>query len=302
MKAYRYQISLKQGIQLGSKFIDTREGILIEKQGNWVEAAPLPHFSVDNIDDVIAALRDEAPPPPSLQFAFESLETPCSSAAQPVNALLQGDPQSILRRCRQLAHEPCSAAKLKVGRRDWVKEAELVKDISDLLRSDQNLRLDANRGWEWQTAVKFAKAISGTRIQYIEEPLREASMLEEFFIETGIPYALDESLLEDRQLSSFPNAAAYIAKPTLLGSLTKLKKMKSLKVPVIFSACYESGVGIGQLIRLAHHFESDEPAGFDTYSYLASDTLRIPLKISDWKIHSPENFEIARDRIQEIPL
>lgn len=66
-------------------------------------------------------------------------------------------------------------------------------------------------------------------------------------------------------------------KPTLLGSLAHCEALvtraRELRLKVIVSSCFESGVGLGQLARLAGEWAPDQAPGLDTRRWLARDLL-----------------------------
>jgi O-succinylbenzoate synthase len=63
----------------------------------------------------------------------------------------------------------------------------------------------------------------------------------------------------------------------LLGSLANsealVARARELRLKVIVSSCFESGVGLGQLARLAGEWAPDQAPGLDTKRWLASDLL-----------------------------
>jgi len=302
MKAYRYKTPLTQPIRLGETWIEHREGVLLESANGWSEAAPLPHFSNESIGDVIDALKHHRTALPSLQFALQGQEQPILAQTLSINALLQGTTEQVLSRCEKLADSACGAAKLKVGRDAVSADAVLVRAVRKALRSDQTLRLDANRAWDWNAAIDFAAQVKDLDIEYIEEPLQDSSCLEEFAKQTQLPYAIDESVVEALPLRQFEHAAAIVIKPTVVGVGKRMDEAVSLGKPIIFSACYESGVGLARIVQLASQIGATAPAGLDTYSYLAEDVLSARLEIKDWRIHVPSSLEIDRKKLEEIPL
>ena len=220
----------------------------------------------------------------------------------PVCALLQGTFAEILRGAEKLSGEPsCCAVKLKVGRQPNVEEdARLVRQVRSSLASHQRLRLDANRAWDFATARQFARGIAGCDIEYLEEPLQDPHQLETLYSATGLPYALDETLSEGMSLGGFPQVAALIIKPTLLGGQSRVEALKSLGTPLVFSACYESGVGIARVAELAQLYSPTIPAGLDTYSWLAEDVLRQRWSMRDWQLTIDADMAVDTGKLEEV--
>lgn len=275
IRAYRFCIPLARELTLKGKSYREREGILLESDGQWAEASPLPGFSTETIDEVIAALRGERLPPASVEFALESLQEPLRPPLRvPFNHLLLGDRVSVLENARRCAASSCQAVKLKVGRGTLDVDIQVIREVRECLPAATALRLDANQAWSFAEAISVLGQLSDLEIEYIEEPLQDASQLEALYAETGIRYALDETLLRETHLQAWPNAAALICKPTLLGGRKAVTRLAALGKPIVFSAAFESGVGIARLVQLASEFSPQIPAGLDTLDWLSQDLLR----------------------------
>lgn len=302
MRAFRYDLPLTKPIKLRGSSHSVREGVLLKSEVGWGDAAPLPGFSRESLQDVLRAWR--AGPPfalPSLQFAYDSASRPLTAGAVPLNALLAGSTRQILARARQIARSKCSTIKLKIGRRgDLESDAELVWQVRRRLRADQHLCLDANRAWDESSAIAFGQRLAGCDIEYIEEPLADPTNLEAFYRQTTIPYALDETLTEQPTLARFPSAAAFVCKPTMLGSRERMEELVATGKPLVFSASFESGVGIARIAQWAAEFAPHVPAGLDTYSWLAHDVLTRRLEMTAWVLRLPHDLEVNRSLLVEI--
>lgn len=361
---YHYTLPLRQPLALRGKTITKRTGLLlklIDENGavGWGEAAPLPGFSRESLEQCIDSFSGFAESirnreyfevfqerahlssenkevPPSVSFAIESAlqailghedEFNTSASSIELSALLSGDRESILEKARTLRERKIRCAKLKVGRGEIHDEAGLVLDVSRILGTDCSLRLDANRAWSLEDAKAFAAAISGIAIEYIEEPLRNPDELETFHSETGLPYALDETLYEmpppanakdvlnvllgERRALWF-NAAAWVWKPTLLhvpmlGPALQGLVQDEFAPKLVISAAFESGAGIASLVKYAAScMDSGVAAGLDTYAWLAEDVLLSPLPLSGGQADVPAMCSRARkidmSRLETIPL
>ena len=301
MKTFRYRLPLREPIEVAGNALSWREGVLLKTEHGWGEAAPLPGYSRETLDDVVNALQ--AGPPfefPSLRFAWESAASTLDTIDVPVNALLTGKPDDVIRACQDLAAAPCRAVKIKVGRSTVESDVALIRAARDCLRHDQSLRLDANRAWTFSQARSFCLAIPQLAIEYLEEPLTRPELCEELFRQTGLPYALDETLSETDDLSTFPNVAAFVVKPTKIGGNTDIRTLVRHGKPVVLSACFESGVGTAHVARLAHQFSSEVPVGLDTYPKLMEDVLRSRLKFQDWRLRVGGPLEVACERLVDV--
>jgi O-succinylbenzoate synthase len=203
-----------------------------------------------------------------------------AAAAVPVNGLLLGAGDDLLRFAEALLASGYRALKLKVGRVDVREEAAQVRRLRDLAGPEVELRLDANRAWEYPEARAFLGAVSDSRVAYIEEPLRDPTRLVRLAGETGVPVALDETLVEAgiEALERWRGVKVVVLKPTLLGGFEMCwwmarRALNAGMTPVV-SASFESGVGLADLAHLAAGFrQPDVAAGLDTYRWFTQDVL-----------------------------
>lgn len=236
---YKFYLPLKSPLHLRGETVHQREGLLLRLEAEdgshgWGEAAPLPGFSGENVEQAqevllrcarrlagmeipaeygyfegaeIARSDDCA----SVGFAVEaawfamladSARTPLYHYLNPaasdrlrVNALLSGEEEFVLARADAAREAGYSAAKLKVGG-DPVEAAALCQKVRGLLPAPIILRADANRAWNMAEAEAFAYAAADCHLDYVEEPLHDPFRLPEFLQSTGMPYAVDETLHE----------------------------------------------------------------------------------------------------------
>jgi o-succinylbenzoate synthase len=198
-----------------------------------------------------------------------------------VQALLAGDDDTIAAKARELRATPgaCRTVKLKVGDVGADAAARRVALVAGSLGPDWRLRLDANRAWEFDEAEAFWRQVREWPIEYVEEPLRDWARLRELRTTCGARYALDETPREENPVIDgiLDGASALVHKPTMM----RLEDMPETErdIPICVSASFESGVGIAALASLAFVSDPDQPAGLDTYAWLAEDVLeeRLPL-------------------------
>jgi O-succinylbenzoate synthase len=203
-----------------------------------------------------------------------------------VNALISHD-NDVTEKVRQFKRDGYRAVKLKVGRRPPEDDIRRTRDAFHELGGDTTLRLDANRAWDFEEAVRFAEGISDCTLAYIEEPLADPSRLEEFVTRTGLRVALDESLvgLTPSRLNDYSFVSAVVLKPTLLGGFERSAQLarvaKSRDMKVVISSSFESSVGIAALAQLAAAFDTfNTPAGLDTLTYFEKNLLAEPIEIA----------------------
>ncbi len=204
----------------------------------------------------------------------------------PVNALLvdNGEWEAHL---QALLAEGYTTIKLKVGRKSPAEEGERVRAISRRLPPGVRLRLDANRAWTPEEAVEFGQAVRGCPVEYIEEPLRDAAEIPQFYQATGLPCALDESLPDHNPEGFVPpsGVTALVLKPSVIGgvaaTLTWAALARKHHLKVVISSPVESGVGLAMAAQLAAGLhEEGVAAGLDTWRYLQEDLIRPRFSVS----------------------
>lgn len=237
---YRYDLALSEPVTLKDATLQRREGALIRLSADggpegWGEAAPLPGFSPESLEDTIEHLRATTPGllgrempanlsasgdapfpehdrlPPSARFGLEvallNLHTASRGETLPdllahhpaqtiyTNGLLSGSTEDALENASHMREEGYRAVKLKVGRRRLAEDVGLVLRVAEILGDGVSLRLDANRAWGFEEAMEFARGVSGAQIEYVEEPLAAPARLAGLARRWGLPVALDESLV-----------------------------------------------------------------------------------------------------------
>ncbi len=237
---YHYDLALSEPLTLKDATLHRRGGALIRLTADdgpegWGEAAPLPGFSPESLDDATEQLRTIAPSlvgrempaslsrprdtpfpelarlAPSARFGLEVALLNLSAASRAkilpelltyrpgetisTNGLLSGSIEKVLADACSMGGDGYRAVKLKVGRRKVAEDVEIVRRVGEVFGDGGSLRLDANRAWDFGEALEFARGVSGVRIEYVEEPLAEPWRLAELAGEWSLPVALDESLV-----------------------------------------------------------------------------------------------------------
>ncbi len=247
---------------------------------------------------------------PSLRFAVETavlnllanrqgcslagLLAPSYCKQLPINGLLVAG-NTLKSQARELNASGYRAVKLKVGRQGVSDDIETVRAVRRLLNPDCSLRLDPNRRWDFETALTFGQAVADCDIEYIEEPLAAPERMPDFFDATGIPLALDESLIEQpaSDTTVFPGVQALVLKPSVLGGLEPtmffLRLAKQAKIKTVISSVFDSGIGLAALANAAAALcPKPTPAGLDTYRWLAEDLTVTPFTASNGEVDVDE--------------
>lgn len=247
------------------------------------EAWPLPGWSEESLDEITtllaslskarsrqawAALSESSLLPPSLQWAFSSALTPCSSEpiVRKTAILLAGTLEAIQQRIVETTPLRYPIAKVKLNTLNLSQTLLLIKTLLERWPWVR-LRLDFNRHWRMNHLEQLLVTIPLERLDYVEDPPMDAADWKRLF--PSIPLALDELLrVALKRRLPVPDADAWILKPTLLGSLSYVKHLcregQTRGCRIIFSSCFE---GFETLQRHAHLSSPEEIHGWDPYAW-----------------------------------
>ena len=291
-----------------------------------IKGSPVPN----NLEELSGAFADWLGThqlPSSVQFGFESavLNLLARSRQQTLAELLSNAPREqvsvnglISTSLDQYESEidrvivaGYNAVKVKVGRGDIADDIAMVRAIREALPSEIALRLDANRAWEFDDAVGFARGITGLPIAYIEEPLRDSTRLPEFVGDTSLPVALDETLREcdPETMPHTSTVKAVIIRPGQLGGLERAmrfaRRARAFGLTPVVSSNVESAIGIATLASFATAVTSEDiPVGLDTMSWFDQQVIDLPLSTTEATIQVRSADRIAQavcvDRLEHV--
>lgn len=188
----------------------------------------------------------------------------------PVIRLLSGDRQRVLDGATAAREAGVAAVKLKVS--CHAGDAGLVRDVRGILGSEIRLTLDANRSGGYAMAWRFGAAVRDCGLAWIEEPCDDPQRFADLFSETGIPYALDETLQDPAATPAVtPGTGALVVKPQLCGGVQRTLGLWQLArqtgTGLVISSARETAVARHFLAELAAVLTPTEPAGLDTADF-----------------------------------
>ena len=206
-----------------------------------------------------------------------------------VNALLQGDLNELPDQARQAVQEGFTFLKLKVGQ-NFDEDIQKVRAINEAIEGQAILHLDANRSWDIKEAIEFGNTIGCAAVDYIEEPLKNIDDIPQFYYETTIPVALDETITEKtiEDIKKIEGVDAVVLKPTILGGFERtwniIEEAKIQAILPVISSTFESAIGILSLAQLVGGRARDRAAGLDTLKWFENNSLKNSNLIIDGKI------------------
>jgi O-succinylbenzoate synthase len=227
-----------------------------------------------------------------------------------VMGLLNGNLGEIRKKAQYLHTQGYRAVKLKVGRFELADDVQTTVWLGRNFGGEVSLRLDANRAWDYDTAINYARQTEDCEVAYIEEPVNDPSTFGKFADESGMAVALDESLrdLPVEELRAQPNFTTVVIKPTVLGlerSVRLARRGRELGMSPVISSSFESGLGLSALAQVAAAVQKEvTPCGLDTYEWLDGDVFndRVPLRkpIIDLRELETLTPPVAFDKLRKV--
>ena len=107
------------------------------------------------------------------------------------------DPSYMAERASEFVAAGFSAIKVKLGT-TYAEDLERIVSIREAVGGDVPIRIDANQGWDFTTALAILRALEPMGIEYCEQPVAcwDHAALSELRRGTSIPIMADESLFD----------------------------------------------------------------------------------------------------------
>jgi L-Ala-D/L-Glu epimerase len=243
--------------------------------------------------------------------ALGSVDTPLQVHVGPGEALqVNGNlgplpPEEGAARARSLVEQGFSTLKVKsLG--DAKADALLLGAIRDELGDEVLLRLDANGAWSPKEVLGALRLLEPVSLQYVEEPLGEASDEERLMLarKSPVPVAWDESITGGRSARVLaPDAAALVVKPPRLGGVDRFLEVLAAamqsETPMVVSTPLEGAIGRAVDLQLASLVPGGFAHGLGTGRVFASDLAEPSLLPENGSVRLPDGLGIGRFRLLE---
>ncbi|MDT9545972.1 MAG: o-succinylbenzoate synthase [Chlorobium sp.] len=326
---YHYSVPFQEPITVKGHRMSQREGLVLALQSEsgehraYGEIAPLPGLHRESLEAAELQLVETLAMQgghhktlvteglfPSVRLGLEmavlNLEALVSGICPfspsgahplppvPLNALLFGTPTSVIQRAEQYIERGYRTFKLKVTPELMADAVESTTRLHGKYGNRITLRIDANQSMALDDAIRFANAIPGGSVSYIEEPLQQPRDIGEFYARTGVRSALDETLWQNPALlHTIPSRAlrALVLKPNCLGGIAAVLNLArhaaENRLETVFSSAFESGISIGFYARMAAATaEKPVACGLDTGRYLQDNLLHSPIEAPNAELNS----------------
>ena len=251
-----------------------REGVLLSGPAGWGEFSPFLEYP-----PAVAA--------PWLRAAVEAADEgwpPALRDTVPVNVTVPAvDPDTAHRLAREGG---CRTAKVKVAEPGQTldDDIERVEAVRDALGRGGRVRVDANGGWDVDSAEIAIRALdrAAGELEYVEQPCASVEELASVRRRVDVPIAADESIrrAEDPyRVRSLSAADVAVLKVQPLGGVRAcLRIAEDIGLPVVVSSALETSVGIAAGVALAAALpELPYACGLATVQLLAGDVTDTPL-------------------------
>jgi L-Ala-D/L-Glu epimerase len=202
-------------------------------------------------------------------FAKSALEMACwdirgKAEGKPVYELLGGacrplairsrfsmgayEPERARARAKELVAAGFTTIKVKVGR-DPVADVERVHVVREAIGPEIALTIDANCGWEVETAIRAIRAMADCKLALVEQPTPDGdyAALARVRRETGVPVMADDicfNLVHAQELVRNACCDVISVYPGKQGGIRKAKQM------VDFAAANQVACSIGSNLEL----------------------------------------------------
>jgi len=176
-----------------------------------------------------------------------------------VNALIGGGTEAEFRNSLEKAmNSGYGTIKVKMG---FPEDQRRLKIVSELIRSETKVRLDANCSWTLREAVEItreATKLFRDQLEYVEDPVSTIDQLHQVRADLPVAVATD-ALTPDmeaiEQVISMGAVNHVILKPLLLGGIDSVlalsKVLRSAGVTPVISSTFDGPVGLTSWCHLA---------------------------------------------------
>lgn len=272
MTPFVYDIALR----VPFRGISRRSGVVFEGPAGWAEWSPFPEYG----DEEAAAWLRAA-----LEAARQGYPEPVRDRVE-VNGIV---PALAPREAAARAVESgCRTVKVKVAApgHSVADDVARVAAVRDAL-PDARLRVDANGGWDLDTARGALTALRPLGLEYAEQPCATVQELAALRASgPGVAIAADESIRRAGDPLRVRDAGAAdiaVVKVQPLGGVRAcLRLAEELGLPVVVSSAVETSVGLRAGVALAAALpELGHACGLETGRLLTGDVVPDPLLPED---------------------
>ncbi|MGH3517954.1 MAG: o-succinylbenzoate synthase [Haloechinothrix sp.] len=250
--------------------ITVREGMLIEGPAGWGEFCPFADYDDHESASWLAT---------TIEQCTVGWPEPVRDRI-PINCTV---PVVGPERAHEItAKAGCRTAKVKVADHpeSLAEDLARVEAVYDALGPEGAIRVDANGGWDIDTAIAHIRLLDKAAggLEYVEQPCSTIEELAAVRRQVDVRIAADESIrrAEDPLRVAVAGAADIaVIKCTPLGGVRRsLRVAEAAGLPCVVSSALETSVGLAAQLALAGALpELDFACGLGTLSLLEGDVV-----------------------------
>ena len=218
-----------------------------------------------------------------------------SPGSVPVHGLVShSEPAAVASAAAGLALRGMSAVKLKVAAADPATDLARVAAARGAVGDDIELRLDANGGWDVDTAVAALHRMADYNVAFCEEPASGIDGIAAVGAAAAVPVAVDESAVSVDDVATALRSgtiSVVVLKPQALGgpdlAMAAAALVEDSGAHAVVTTMVDSAVGVAHAAHLAAAALPEQVHGLATSSLLAADTAA-RLEVRGGRIHLPE--------------
>ncbi|HUR58128.1 MAG TPA: o-succinylbenzoate synthase [Opitutaceae bacterium] len=290
----RYRLPFRAPVRTAHGVWAERGGVILRVEGEgrgfgYGEAAPIPWFGTESVEEVEAACRElgewvESEKLAAVPEKLGCLRNAIAAAMSEVGRV--SDPHSntpdlpgpvkdppyrgvaallpagraALAQIEAKADTGFRVFKWKVGVGDSADELGLLDDLCAKLPSGAKLRLDANGAWDRRRAERWLERCADRPVEFLEQPIAaDARGAQDLLLglaeDYPTPIGLDESLVGEHDVERWLGlgwSGVFVVKPALVADIdAALARLAKAKARVVFSSALETAVGARAALRVA---------------------------------------------------
>ncbi len=297
-----FEIPFRRPYIVGTGTLQTRRGVMVRirdgKRTGFGEVAPLQGFHRETLAQALSSLKEaiESESMPMCRSAAFGLSCAVeTAAANPrygfsdpapttdigINAFFSGGAREAKVAFNAGQFDGFQTIKVKIGRGKPVDDLRTINTILSLVDPEVRIRLDGNRTMSLAVAERLLSRIDSSRIEYVEEPLKDHADLSELARRVGLVMAIDESLhlggpIED--VLGAPGVEVQVVKPSLLGGLEEVESVvtrgRIYGLDTVLSTAIDTSYTIALVARMAGALGvGDRDHGLGTAGLFTSDVI-----------------------------
>lgn len=197
------------------------------------------------------------------------------------NTIGINDPDYMAEKALQLKNKGFEAIKVKLG---TTKDEDVtrIKKIRDRIGPSLPIRIDANQGWNYQTAITTLKELEEFRIEYCEQPVAhwDFENMKRVRQNTSIPIMADESLFDEHdayKLATMGCCDCFNIKLAKSGGIHTALKINAIAesagIPCMVGCMTETRLGLTAAAHLVSARPNIKYADLDGHYMLKEDPI-----------------------------